>query len=110
MICIFRKDTVLNNLSQVATEDKPALVVDGLTKKFGRITAVEGLTFTMPRGGIIGFVGPNGAGKSTTIRMILGLIRPTKGSAEILGHGICKPHSYIRQVGALVEAQCSTQV
>jgi ABC-2 type transport system ATP-binding protein len=104
MICVFRKDTVLNNLSQITTEDKPALVVDGLTKIFGRITAVKGLTFTMPRGGIIGFVGPNGAGKSTTIRMILGLIRPTKGSAEILGHGICKPYSYLRKVGALIEA------
>ena len=81
----------------------PALVVNGLTKKFGKMTAVDALTFTMPRGGVIGFVGPNGAGKSTTIRMILGLTRPTGGNAEILGHGICSPHEYLGKVGALVE-------
>jgi ABC-2 type transport system ATP-binding protein len=82
----------------------PALKVEGLTKAFGKIKAVDNLTFTMPRGGVIGFVGPNGAGKSTTIRMILGLIRPTAGNAEILGHGICTPRAYLSKVGALVES------
>ena len=84
--------------------DGPALKLDGLTKTFGKLKAVDSLTFTMPRGGVIGFVGPNGAGKSTTIRMILGLIRPTAGNAEILGHGICTPSTYLSKVGALVEA------
>jgi ABC-2 type transport system ATP-binding protein len=58
----------------------------------------------MPRGGVIGFVGPNGAGKSTTIRMILGLIKPTRGNAEILGHDLHNPSAYLGKVGALIEA------
>ncbi len=93
----------MNNAS-LNSNDGPALKVEGLTKTFGKIKAVDSLTFTMPRGGVIGFVGPNGAGKSTTIRMILGLIRPSAGNAEILGHGICTPHAYLSKVGALVEA------
>lgn len=92
-------------MSYTAGDDNgPALKADGLTKTFGNFKAVDDLTFAMPRGGVIGFVGPNGAGKSTTIRMILGLIRPTAGSAEILGHGICAPGAYLSKVGALVEA------
>ena len=92
------------NIASNPISDSPALKVDGLTKTFGKIKAVDSLTFEMPRGGVIGFVGPNGAGKSTTIRMILGLIRPTAGNAEILGHGICTPSAYLSKVGALVES------
>lgn len=94
----------MNNLSPVNVGGSPALSANGLTKTFGKLKAVEDLTFEMPRGGVIGFVGPNGAGKSTTIRMLLGLIRPTGGSAEVLGHGICNPSAYLSHVGALVEA------
>jgi len=93
----------LNNILN-GSNDGPALKAEGLTKSFGKMKAVDDLTFTMPRGGVIGFVGPNGAGKSTTIRMILGLIRPTAGNAEILGHGICTPSTYLGKVGALVES------
>jgi ABC-2 type transport system ATP-binding protein len=63
----------------------PAIRVDGLTKRFGRVVAVEDLNLTVASGEVFGFLGPNGAGKSTTIRLLLGLLRPTAGSAEIFG-------------------------
>ncbi|MFC2069113.1 ABC transporter ATP-binding protein [Chloroflexota bacterium] len=94
----------MKNLSPVNGGDGLALSVSGLTKTFGKLKAVEDLTFQMPRGGVIGFVGPNGAGKSTTIRMLLGLIKPTGGNAEVLGHGICTPSAYLKKVGALIES------
>lgn len=59
--------------------------VDGLTKIFGRFTAVDHLTFSIQRGEIFGFLGPNGAGKSTTIRMLCGLLAPTSGTATVGG-------------------------
>jgi ABC-2 type transport system ATP-binding protein len=62
-----------------------ALHTDQLTKRFGRLTAVENLDLTVRAGEVFGFLGPNGAGKSTTIRMILGLVRPTAGRAFIFG-------------------------
>lgn len=94
----------MDKLSPVNVGDVPALSASGLTKTFGKLKAVEGLSFEMPRGGVIGFVGPNGAGKSTTIRMLLGLIKPTRGNAEVLGHGICTPSAYLNKVGALIES------
>lgn len=57
----------------------------GLTKKFGDFTAVNGIDFELHKGEIFGFLGPNGSGKTTTIRMMLGLVKPTSGSTEILG-------------------------
>jgi ABC-2 type transport system ATP-binding protein len=94
----------MKNLSHVNSSDGPVLSANGLTKRFGKLKAVEDLTFEMPRGGVIGFVGPNGAGKSTTIRVLLGLIKPTGGNAEVLGHGICTPSAYLNKVGALIES------
>ena len=76
----------------------------GLTKDFGDLRAVDSLTMDLPQGGVTGFVGPNGAGKSTTIRMLLGLIEPTSGEGEVLGHSIQHPSGYLHQVGALIEA------
>ena len=76
----------------------------GLTKTFGRVTAVRDMTFTAPAGAITGFLGPNGSGKTTTLRMALGLIRPTGGQALIGGLPYARlPHPR-RQVGALLEA------
>jgi ABC-2 type transport system ATP-binding protein len=63
----------------------PAIRVSGLTKRFGRTVAVDGLDLTVSRGEVFGFLGPNGAGKSTTIRLLLGLLRPTAGTAELFG-------------------------
>ena len=56
-----------------------ALVVEELTKRYGRTTAVEGLSFAVPAGSVCGFLGPNGAGKTTTLRILLGLARATAG-------------------------------
>jgi ABC-2 type transport system ATP-binding protein len=78
--------------------------VRGLTKRFGPVTAVEGLTFDVPSGQITGFLGPNGAGKTTTLRMLLGLVRPTAGTALIGGRRYqALPHPR-RVVGAALEA------
>ena len=59
-----------------------------LVKRFGSITAVDGLDVEVRRGEVVGLLGPNGAGKSTTIGMVLGLITPTAGTAEVLGRDI----------------------
>ena len=59
-----------------------------LVKRFGSITAVDGLDVEVGRGEVVGLLGPNGAGKSTTIGMVLGLITPTAGTAEVLGRDI----------------------
>ena len=58
----------------------------GLTRYFGRRCAVDSLSFRVPRGSVFAFIGRNGAGKTTTIRMILGLLEPTRGSSLVLGH------------------------
>ena len=79
----------------------PAIEVRGLTKRFGNITAVDDLSFTVGAGTVTGFLGPNGAGKTTTLRMLLGLIRPDAGTARIGG----RPYREVRnQVGASLEA------
>jgi len=66
--------------------DLPAITIRGLTKRFGRITAVKALDLTVQQGVVFGFLGLNGAGKTTTIRLLLDLLRPTSGRASILGH------------------------
>lgn len=75
-----------------------------LTRRFGSLKAVERLTLELPTGGVVGVVGPNGSGKSTLIRMLLGLIAPTSGEAEVLERSIASPQAYAACVGALVES------
>ena len=70
------------------TDDSPAIAVRDLRKVYGVKAAVDGLTFTVPRGCFFGFLGPNGAGKTTTIRMLMGLAPPTSGTIEMLGLGM----------------------
>ena len=75
-----------------------------LTKRFKKITAIDRVNFTVHKGEVFGFLGPNGAGKTTTIAMLLGLVRPTAGSAEVLGRDIRRGLSAaLRRVGAIVE-------
>lgn len=81
-----------------------AIELDGLTKRFGARTVVDGLSLSVPVGGVTGFLGPNGSGKSTTIRMLLGLVRPTSGSAQVLGRPITRPSAYVADVGALIDS------
>jgi len=81
----------------------PAICVDGLTKRFGRVAAVEDLSMSVAPGEVFGFLGPNGAGKSTTIRLLLGLIRPTAGSVKIFGcpaDDVRRSHRHIGYVPA----------
>jgi ABC-2 type transport system ATP-binding protein len=76
-----------------------------LTKRYGDTTAVNGLTFSVHPGRVTGFLGPNGAGKSTTMRLILGLDRPTAGSATIDGHRLVDFPAPLTKVGALLDAK-----
>ncbi|MGF6882274.1 ABC-2 type transport system ATP-binding protein [Nocardia sp. GAS34] len=79
--------------------------VKGLTKRFGATTAVDDLTFTVEPGQVTGFLGPNGAGKSTTMRMILGLDRPTSGVALVDGKPYRELDHPLHIVGALLDAK-----
>src|SRR5687768_13065475 len=79
--------------------------VRGLTKQYGAVRAVDDLTFDVQPGKVTGFLGPNGAGKSTTMRMILGLDRPTSGTALVGGRPFAELGEPLRAAGALLDAQ-----
>ncbi|MCA9922728.1 MAG: ABC transporter ATP-binding protein, partial [Anaerolineales bacterium] len=71
-----------------------------LTKRFGKFTAVNHISFTVQRGEIFGFLGPNGAGKTTTMRMLMGLIQPTSGSGRVLGYDVaCEADEMRTRIG-----------
>ncbi|MEQ4302364.1 ABC transporter ATP-binding protein [Plantactinospora sp. B6F1] len=74
----------------------------GLTKRYGRLTAVDALDLTVRSGEVYGFLGPNGAGKTSTLRMLLGLVRPTAGTVRLFGRPPSAPGQLAR-VGALIE-------
>ncbi|WP_406092929.1 ABC transporter ATP-binding protein [Streptomyces sp. NBC_01013] len=78
--------------------------VNGLTKRYGGATAVNDLTFTVRPGEVTGFLGPNGAGKTTTLRMLLGLVEPTAGTATVQGRPFRDHPRGLRHVGALLDA------
>jgi ABC-2 type transport system ATP-binding protein len=83
----------------------PVIELRGLTKVFGRTLAVDDLTCSIEPGVVTGFLGPNGAGKSTTMRMIVGLDRPTAGTSTIDGRHYHELHHPLRTVGALLDAR-----
>ena len=78
--------------------------MDHLTKRFGRVVAVDDLSFRLEAGSVTGFLGPNGAGKTTTLRMLLGLVRPTSGTALVFGHAYREHSEPARRTGAVLEA------
>src|SRR5213079_2007813 len=78
--------------------------VEHLTKRFRHATAVDDLSFSVPRGRITGFLGPNGAGKTTTLRVLLGLALPTSGRATLAGRRYRELDAPLRTVGAVLEA------
>jgi ABC-2 type transport system ATP-binding protein len=81
------------------------VVTEGLTKRFGRVTAVDGVDLTVPRGARFGLLGPNGSGKTTLVRMLLGLVHPTSGSVRLLDRPMPRgARAVLPRVGALVEA------
>ncbi|MEJ2603116.1 MAG: ABC transporter ATP-binding protein [Gammaproteobacteria bacterium] len=75
----------------------PAIVSSGLTRSFGDLVAVDGVSLAIPRGRIYGFLGPNGSGKSTTIRMLCGLLKPTAGSVRVLGFDMPRDAERLRE-------------
>jgi ABC-2 type transport system ATP-binding protein len=79
-----------------------AIEAHGLVRHFGSVPAVDGISLYVPRGSVYGFLGPNGSGKTTTIRLLLGLLRPDRGSITLLG-GSPRDASCLAQVGAIVE-------
>jgi ABC-2 type transport system ATP-binding protein len=80
-----------------------AISVEALTKRFGSTTAVDGLSFTVEAGRIVGFLGPNGAGKTTTLRALLGLVSPTSGHALVDGRPYRELRDPVHAVGAVLE-------
>ena len=79
---------------------EPVVTTNALTKRFGDFTAVDGVTFDVFEGEVVGYLGPNGSGKTTTIRMLLGLLLPSDGAAEVLGYDVLRePEPIRRQVG-----------
>jgi ABC-2 type transport system ATP-binding protein len=84
-------------------DDKPAITIEALTKRYGATVAVEDLSFEVRPGQVTGFLGPNGAGKTTTLRAVLGLVRPTGGRALIEGVPFDRLRDPVRTVGAALE-------
>lgn len=82
-----------------------ALEAHGLTKEFGTVRAVSGLSFAVPRGSITGFLGPNGSGKTTTLRMLLGLAKPSAGTSLVAGVPFSKLTDPARVVGAVLDSR-----
>jgi ABC-2 type transport system ATP-binding protein len=82
----------------------PVIEISGLTKRFADVTAVDQVSFAVDRGSVTGFLGPNGAGKTTTLRMLLGLVTPTGGSATVNGRPYRELPAPLHAVGAALES------
>src|SRR4051812_2862101 len=80
-----------------------AIEVAGLTKRFGEVLAVDDLSFTVDEGRVVGFLGPNGAGKTTSLRMLLGLVNPSAGTATVLGKPFVQLEDPVHTVGAVLD-------
>lgn len=76
--------------------EQPIISVANLTRRFGNFTAVDAVTFAVEPGQVVGYLGPNGSGKTTTIRMLLGIIRPTSGAAQVLGFDAARQSEQVR--------------
>lgn len=81
----------------VRTIEQAAVVCERLSKQYGAKVAVDGIDWIVPKGSVTGLVGPNGAGKSTTLKMLIGLVHPTSGSARVLGLDVAKDDLAIRE-------------
>jgi ABC-2 type transport system ATP-binding protein len=85
------------------TTATPAITVEGLTKRYGRRTVVDDLTFTVRPGAVTGFFGPNGAGKTTALKAIVGLARPSAGTVSVLGAPVAATVPDARRIGVAIE-------
>jgi ABC-2 type transport system ATP-binding protein len=96
--------TIFRTIAQEHAMKALSIQCNGLTRTFGAVRALDGLSLEVPAGSVFGFLGPNGAGKTTTIRLLLGLIEPTAGEATVLGYDIRTQADEIRaRVGALLQ-------
>jgi ABC-2 type transport system ATP-binding protein len=82
---------------------EPVIAVDGLTKRFGPVLAVDGLDFSVGRGDVCGLLGPNGAGKTTSLRVLVGLVFADAGEARLLGHRVAPGDTDLNRVGIMIE-------
>jgi ABC-2 type transport system ATP-binding protein len=90
----------------VASAEAPPIEVRGLVKRYGSIVAVDDVSLSVERGDVFGYLGPNGAGKTTSLRMMLGLIRPTAGSVRLFGRDPQLGVEALDGVAGFVEAPC----
>lgn len=72
--------------------------INGLTKRYGKLTALNNLNLKVEEGAVVGFIGPNGAGKTTTMRILTTLLRPTSGEAYVAGYSVAKQPDQVRRV------------
>ena len=86
---------------------EPAIVAENLTRRFGATVAVDHLSLTVPKAQIYGFLGPNGSGKSTTFRMLCGLLKPSEGEVNVLGHRVPKEAEQVRRLIGYMTQQFS---
>ncbi len=84
----------------VSSGGEPAIVADGLVKRYGEVIALDGVSFMAPAGTVLGLLGPNGAGKTTVVRILTTLLRPDAGSGRVLGHDVlAQPHRVRASIG-----------
>ena len=77
-----------------------AILVEGLTKRFGTVAALDGIDFEVPAGSVFGLLGPNGAGKTTAVRVLATILRPDGGHAEVMGYDVVRQGAQVRfQIG-----------
>src|SRR5262249_36666730 len=95
-------DPVCMKTNRVSSVAAP-IVVEGLSKRYGAIRAVDDLSFAVRAGAVTGFLGPNGAGKTTALKMIVGLARPTSGRALIYGSPVASVGADARMLGVHIE-------
>lgn len=86
---------------------EPAILADGLHKRFGAVPALNGITFAAERGMVLGLLGPNGAGKSTTVRILTTLLRPTGGWARVAGFDVVDQPAHVRAAVGLAGQQAA---
>jgi ABC-2 type transport system ATP-binding protein len=90
-------------MADSATASTPVVQVEGLVKRIGRVTAVDGLDLVVSRGEVMGLAGPNGSGKSVTLKVLLGLARPTAGRVRLFGEPVGPGAPVLARVGALID-------
>ncbi len=101
---------VIDALSDVSVDGQFAIRVEALNKSFGKVHALRGIDFAVPRGSVLGVLGPNGAGKTTAVRILTTLVPPDSGRAFIEGHDVVRDAAAVRRVIALAGQSTAIQI